>query len=72
MKVGLAKQHPTIFPIQKKLLFQIHKDNNPVFFQFLQKNFLENYLGRWEQQVRETPGEKVTFYSANKLYWVGK
>ena len=25
------------------------------FFQFLQKDYLENYLGRWEQQVSETP-----------------
>ena len=25
------------------------------YFQFLEKDFLENYLGRWEQQVSETP-----------------
>ena len=49
------KTAPHLFPIQK-ILFKIHQNNNPCFFQFLKKEFLENYLGRWEQQVSETPG----------------
>ena len=38
-----------------KMLFKIRTNNNP-FFQFLEKDFIENYLRRWEQQVSETPG----------------
>ena len=55
MKIEDVKQLPTFCAIQKTL-FKIQKTNNLVFFQFLQKDYLENYLGRWEQQVSETPG----------------
>ena len=55
MKIEDVKQLLTFCAIQKTL-FKIQKTNNLVFFQFLQKDYLENYLGRWEQQVSETPG----------------
>ena len=51
-----CKTAPRLFPIQK-ILFKIHQNNNPYFFfQFLEKDFLKNYLGRWEQQVSVAPG----------------
>ena len=38
------------------MLFEICKNNNLCFIKFLEKDFIKNYLRRWEQQVRETPG----------------
>ena len=54
MKVVVQNSTPPF--ANTTMLFKIRKNNNPCFFKFLEKDFIKNYLRRWEQQVRETPG----------------